>query len=215
MAQSPTHEHDPHESGSRAGRGPAGLRGAGSAEHAGTAANGSWAADTGDLARMESRHPARERSRRIRFASCWSAVSAYQSRRESGRRVQPSPYPHLQALSERKHPATPRGVCANIKRREQMTPAKPGRGGQHPRSGDPDEPTPAERRALMTWAQRLKRAFNAAGVRYRTERPGHRDDNSSLEHLPSSGSSMRLHQPVTVGRHAAWWYFYYLERERD
>jgi hypothetical protein len=25
--------------------------------------------------------------------------------------------------------------------------------------GDPEEPTPAERRASMTWAQRLKRVF--------------------------------------------------------
>ena len=57
-----------------------------------------------------------------------------------------------------------------------VTPAKRGRGGQHARTADPEEPTPAERRAAMagffapakpaympslaiTWAQRLKRVF--------------------------------------------------------
>ena len=41
-----------------------------------------------------------------------------------------------------------------------MTPAKRGRGGKRLAQGDSDEPTPAERRASMTWAQRLKRVFN-------------------------------------------------------
>ena len=40
-----------------------------------------------------------------------------------------------------------------------MTPARRGRGGRHARSADAEEPTPAERRASMTWAQRLKRVF--------------------------------------------------------
>jgi hypothetical protein len=40
-----------------------------------------------------------------------------------------------------------------------VTPAKRGRGGQHARSADLEEPTPAEGRAAMTWAQRLKRVF--------------------------------------------------------
>ena len=40
-----------------------------------------------------------------------------------------------------------------------MTPAKRGRGGQCVTTADPQEPTPAERRAAMTWAQRLKRVF--------------------------------------------------------
>ena len=52
------------------------------------------------------------------------------------------------------------GVFApNSKHRARVTPAKRGRGGQHPTTGDPQEPTPAERRAAMTWAQRLKRVF--------------------------------------------------------
>ena len=51
------------------------------------------------------------------------------------------------------------GVFApNSKYRARVTPAKRGRGGQP--SADLDEPTPAERRAAMTWAQRLKRVFN-------------------------------------------------------
>ena len=41
-----------------------------------------------------------------------------------------------------------------------MTPAKRGRGGKRLAPGDSDEPTPVERRASMTWAQRLKRVFN-------------------------------------------------------
>ena len=41
-----------------------------------------------------------------------------------------------------------------------MTPAKRGRGGRRARAAaDPEEPTPVERRAAMTWAQRLKRVF--------------------------------------------------------
>ena len=52
------------------------------------------------------------------------------------------------------------GVFApNSKHRARVTPAKRGRGGQHPTTGDWEEPTPAERRAAMTWAQRLKRVF--------------------------------------------------------
>lgn len=33
------------------------------------------------------------------------------------------------------------------------------RGGRHAPTADPEERTPAERRAAMTWAQRLKRVF--------------------------------------------------------
>ena len=40
-----------------------------------------------------------------------------------------------------------------------MTPAKRGRGGQHAKAAEPEESTPAERRAAMSWAQRLKRVF--------------------------------------------------------
>ena len=52
------------------------------------------------------------------------------------------------------------GVFApNSKYRAQVTPAKRGKGGQHATTADLEEPTPAERRAAMTWAQRLKRVF--------------------------------------------------------
>jgi hypothetical protein len=51
------------------------------------------------------------------------------------------------------------GVFApNSQHRVQVTPAKRGKGNQ---AKVADElPTPAERRASMTWAQRLKRVFN-------------------------------------------------------
>jgi hypothetical protein len=53
-----------------------------------------------------------------------------------------------------------RGVFApNSKHRARVTPAKRGRGGQRAVTADPDESTLAERRASMTWAQRLKRVF--------------------------------------------------------
>jgi hypothetical protein len=52
------------------------------------------------------------------------------------------------------------GVFApNSQYRARVTPAKRGRGGRHARAADPEEPTPGERRAAMTWAQRLKRVF--------------------------------------------------------
>ena len=56
-----------------------------------------------------------------------------------------------------------------------MTPAKRGRGGQHARTADPEEPTSAERRAAMTWAQRLKRVF---GI--------------DIETCPACGGAMRI-----------------------
>jgi hypothetical protein len=40
-----------------------------------------------------------------------------------------------------------------------VTPAKRGRGGQHAKAANSEESAPAERRAAMTWAQRLKRVF--------------------------------------------------------
>lgn len=40
-----------------------------------------------------------------------------------------------------------------------MTPAKRGRGGRHDTRETLEEPTAAERRAAMNWAQRLKRVF--------------------------------------------------------
>jgi hypothetical protein len=53
------------------------------------------------------------------------------------------------------------GVFApNSGYRARVTPARRGRGAQHTARTDREEPpTPAERRAAMTWAQRLKRVF--------------------------------------------------------
>ena len=56
-----------------------------------------------------------------------------------------------------------------------MTPAKRGRGGRHATTADPKERTPAERRAAMTWAQRLKRVF---GI--------------DIETCPACGGAMRI-----------------------
>jgi len=53
------------------------------------------------------------------------------------------------------------GVFApNSRYRGRVTKAKRGRGGRRAATGDAEAPTPAERRASMTWAQRLKRVFN-------------------------------------------------------
>jgi hypothetical protein len=52
------------------------------------------------------------------------------------------------------------GVFApNSQHRAVVTPAKRGKGGKRPSEGDVEAPTPAERRAAMTWARRLKRVF--------------------------------------------------------
>ncbi len=42
----------------------------------------------------------------------------------------------------------------------QVTPAKRGKGRKVRTADSPEDTTPAERRAAMTWAQRLKRVFN-------------------------------------------------------
>ncbi len=53
------------------------------------------------------------------------------------------------------------GVFApNSKHRVQVTPAKRGKGRKAKVADEPQDPTPAERRASMTWAQRLKRVFS-------------------------------------------------------
>ena len=53
------------------------------------------------------------------------------------------------------------GVFApNSAHRARVTPAKRGKGNKASASHAPEDPTPAERRAAMTWAQRLKRVFN-------------------------------------------------------
>ncbi|MEZ5555274.1 MAG: transposase [Haliea sp.] len=68
------------------------------------------------------------------------------------------------------------GVFApNSKYRARVTPATRGRGGRHATTADPEERTPAERRAAMTWAQRLKRVF---GI--------------DIETCPACGGSMRV-----------------------
>ncbi len=52
------------------------------------------------------------------------------------------------------------GVFApNSRYRARVTPAKRGRGSQRCSTGDSKAPTPAERRAAMTWARLLKRVF--------------------------------------------------------
>ena len=68
------------------------------------------------------------------------------------------------------------GVFApNSKYRARVTPAKRGRGGQPATTADLQERTPAERRAAMTWAQRLKRVF---GI--------------DIETCPACGGAMRI-----------------------
>ena len=53
------------------------------------------------------------------------------------------------------------GVFApNSKHRAQVTPGNRGKGSESTTSNDSEDRTPAERRASMTWAQRLKRVFN-------------------------------------------------------
>ena len=53
------------------------------------------------------------------------------------------------------------GVFApNSKHRALVTPAKRGKGNKRNAAHDNQERTPAERRASMSWAQRLKRVFN-------------------------------------------------------
>jgi hypothetical protein len=51
------------------------------------------------------------------------------------------------------------GHPPNSKYRARVTPARRGKSDQGAAAEDLDEPTPAERRAAMTWAQRLKRVF--------------------------------------------------------
>ncbi|MGB5833759.1 MAG: IS91 family transposase, partial [Thiohalocapsa sp.] len=71
--------------------------------------------------------------------------------------------------------------------RARVTPAKRGRGGQPDTSADPGEPTPAERRASMSWAQRLKRVF---GI--------------DIETCPACGGAVRIiaciEDPVVIKR---------------
>ena len=50
--------------------------------------------------------------------------------------------------------------ASNSKHRVQVTPAKRGKGNTLKVPNEIQDQTPAERRASMTWAQRLKRVFN-------------------------------------------------------
>ena len=53
------------------------------------------------------------------------------------------------------------GVFApNSAHRARVTPAKRGKGNKARTAHAPEDTTPVERRAAMTWAQRLKRVFN-------------------------------------------------------
>ncbi|EAR22701.1 putative transposase [Nitrococcus mobilis Nb-231] len=93
------------------------------------------------------------------------------------------------------------GVFApNSEHRTRVTPGKRGKGGRHATTADPEGRTAAERRAAMTWAQRLKRVFGididkSAGqpictaVGYR-EAVGHRDVPD--ETCPTCGGAMRI-----------------------
>ena len=68
------------------------------------------------------------------------------------------------------------GVFApNSRYRGRVTKGKRGRGGRRATTRDAEEPTPAERRAAMTWAQRLKRVF---GI--------------DMETCPACGGAVRL-----------------------
>jgi hypothetical protein len=80
------------------------------------------------------------------------------------------------------------GVFApNSKYRARVTPAKRGRGGQAVATTEAEEPTAAERRASMTWAQRLKRVFNI-----------------DIDICPTCGGSARIvaciEDPEVIGR---------------
>ena len=68
-----------------------------------------------------------------------------------------------------------RVFAPNSKHRARVTPAKRGRGGRSDTTANPEERTPAERRAAMTWAQRLKRVF---GI--------------DIETCPACGGAMRI-----------------------
>ena len=72
------------------------------------------------------------------------------------------------------------GVFApNSRYRGRVTRAKRGRGGRHCTTEEPEAPTPAERRASMTWAQRLKRVF---GI--------------DVETCPACGGAVRIAAPA-------------------
>jgi hypothetical protein len=90
------------------------------------------------------------------------------------------------------------GVFAqNSKYRARVTPTKPGRGGRHATTADPQEQTLAEHCAAMTWAQRLKRVFGIG-----------------IETCPACGGAMRIivciEDPVVIEK-----IFAHLDARRD
>jgi hypothetical protein len=91
------------------------------------------------------------------------------------------------------------GVFApNSKYRARVTPARRGRGGRHARTADPEERTPAEHRAAMTWAQRLKRVL--LRDRHR-DLPGLRWGGA--DHRVHRGSRRHREDPHPPGRESA------------
>lgn len=80
------------------------------------------------------------------------------------------------------------GVFApNSQYRARVTPAKRGKGGRQVTPAGAEEPTAAERRASMTWAQRLRRVFNI-----------------DIETCPACGGSVRIvaciEDPDVIGK---------------
>ena len=93
-------------------------------------------------------------------------------------------------------------------RRARVTPAKRGRGGQSAKE-DREEPTPAERRAAMTWAQRLKRVFGidietcpACGGAVRCESSRALRTPTSSRRSPPTWVRKRRSPKAPGGRHA-------------
>ena len=80
------------------------------------------------------------------------------------------------------------GIFApNSQYRARVTPARRGRGGQPDTTAHGEERMPVERRAAMTWAQRLKRVFNI-----------------DIETCPNCGGAVRtiacIEDPEVIGR---------------
>lgn len=80
------------------------------------------------------------------------------------------------------------GFAPNSKYRARVTPAKRGRGGRHATTADSEERTPAESRAPMTWAKRLKRVF---GIDIKT--------------CTACGGTLRIIACIEPGRAGAAW----------
>jgi hypothetical protein len=104
------------------------------------------------------------------------------------------------------------GVFApNSKYRARVTPARQGRGGQRATTKDLDEPSPAERCAAMTWAQRLKRIYvcsrtypSSHGMLASRGRVHIRVFGIDIETCPVCGGAARIiaciEDPVVIGK---------------